>query len=216
MKWIKKKASALALPLEETMRRDLLLFNNPVLMQGLALTPAVGATITLKNAIVLSVAVFLLVTPVRVFGDLLYNRLPSRLRMMVYALAAAALYIPVSWILSLLFGAQTYNPGLFLPLLVVDGVTLSRAEIPSREGTANAVRNGLMTALGVSAVLLVTGAVRELLGEGRIYGVQLFEAGPVPLASTVAGGFITIAVFAAVFQAAANRYKRARTGGEQP
>lgn len=197
------------------MRRDLLFFNNPVWMQGLALTPAVGATTTLRGAVVLCAAVFLLLTPVRVFGDLLYYRLPSRLRLMVYALAAGLLFIPVSAALGLLFGAQANLPGMFLSLLVVDGVILSRAEIPSREGTAYAVRNGLMTSLGVSAVFVITGAVRELLGEGRIYGVQLLESGPVPLASTVAGGFITAAIFSAVLQAAANRYKRARLAGEE-
>ncbi len=210
-----KKKSALALSLDESMRRDLLFLNNPVLMQGLALTPAVGATTTLKNAIVLSVAVLLLLTPVRLIGDLLYRTLPSRLRIMTYALIAATLYIPVAILLGWLFGADAHSPGIFLPLLVVDGAMLSRAEIPSKEGTAFAIRNGVLTSLGISLVLLLVGATRELLGDGRLYGAQIFSTPPLHIASTVAGGFITVALFAAVVQAIANRYKRARLGGDE-
>lgn len=217
MKWKKWKArvpSALALSLEESMRRDLLLLNNPVLVQGLALTPAVGVTTTLQNALVLSAAALLLITPVRLIGDLLYERIPSRLRMLVYSIIAALVYIPAVIILSLVFGAQANNAGIFLPVLIVDGVVLSRAEIPSREGIGYALRNGLMTSFGVSMVLVLTGAVREFLGAGKLYGVQLLKTAPLPVASTVAGGFITVALFAAALQAVANRYKRARAGGD--
>ncbi|MEG2233870.1 MAG: Rnf-Nqr domain containing protein [Oscillospiraceae bacterium] len=208
-----KKTSSLALPLDAAMRRDLIFFNNPVLMQGLALTPAIAASTTLKNAVVLSLAVLILITPVRVIGDLLYHSVPSRLRMMTYAIIAAALYIPAALVISMIFGPDAHRPGMFLPLLVVDGVMLSRAEIPSREGVGYAVRNGLMTSVGVSLVLIIVGALRELLGDGKLWENQIFANAPLKIAATVAGGFIIVALLSAAVQAIANRYKRARLGG---
>ena len=60
---------------EKRARRDRVFLNNPVIMQGLGLAPLIVAATTLKNGVMLSVAVLLLLTPTRVLAALL-----SRLR----------------------------------------------------------------------------------------------------------------------------------------
>ena len=91
-----RRKTSIALPLDEAIRRDQLFLNNPVLIQGRALTPVVAAATSLKNAVVLSVVAILLITPVRLLGDLLYERVPVRLRAMTYAIFAAILFIPAA------------------------------------------------------------------------------------------------------------------------
>ena len=203
----------LSLSLEEAVRRDLIFLNNPVLMQGLALTPVVAAASTLRNAAVLLVMGLLLITPVRVLGDMLAKRAPGRTRVMIYALISGVVYIPALLITNLLFGSGAAGAGIYLPALVVDGIVLSRSEIPAREGARTAFINGLKTTLGLGAVLVITGALRELLGEGRLYGQAILSRAPLPIEATVAGGFITAALFAALLQWGAALYKRSRTGG---
>ena len=208
--------AGLSLTLDEAMRRDLFFMNNPVLMQGLALTPAVAATTTLKNAVVLSAAAFLLITPVRVLGDVLFDYIPSRLRIMVYSIFAALLYIPVSMVLTKIFGSDVYGPGMFIPLLIVDGIMLSRCEIPSKEGTAFALRNGLLSSAGMAAVFIIIGILREITGEGKIWGIQIMQNPMLKISATVAGGFIALALASAAVQGIANAYKHYRMsfGGE--
>ncbi|MDO4566459.1 MAG: Rnf-Nqr domain containing protein [Oscillospiraceae bacterium] len=206
----------LSLSLEEAARRDLIFLNNPVLVQGLALTPLVVAASTLRNALVLALMGFLLITPVRLLGDILARRAPGRMRALVYALISGAVYIPALFVVNLVFGAGAVGAGIYLPVLAVDGIVLSRAEIPLREGPLRALENGLKTSLGYALALLFTGALRGLLGEGRLLGSGVLAAAPLPISSTVAGGFIFAALLAAAVQLAAAAYLKERKGGEEP
>lgn len=203
----------LSLSLEEAMRRDLVFVNNPVLAQGLALTPVVAAASTLKNAMALIVMALLLITPVRTLGEALAKSAPGRLRVIIYALISGVMYIPALLITNAILGAGAVGAGIYLPALVVDGIVLSRSEIPAREGVGTALRNGFKTTLGLAAALIVSGALREALGEGKLLGRVIFASAPLPIEATVAGGFITAALLAALLQWGAALYKNSRTGG---
>ena len=210
----RRRKTSIALPLDEAIRRDQIFLNNPVLIQGLALTPVVAAATSLKNAAVLSVVAILLITPVRLLGDLLYERVPVRLRAMTYAILAAVFFIPAAIIAQSLYGIDAYGPGMFVPLLVVDRIVLVRSEINSREGTPGAIRNGLTTSFGLAMVLLLCGALREFLGEGSLLGYQILASGGfLGVMSTAAGGFILIALLSALMQSIVSAYRKARSGG---
>jgi electron transport complex protein RnfE len=210
-----KKNAKIALTLDEAMRRDLVLFNNPVLIQGLALTPVVAATSTLKNAVILSLVAFILIVPTRVVGDLLVGYVPRNLRMMIYALTAAVCYMPALLVVTAIFGTDVAAVGSFVPMMVVDGIVLSRAEIQAREGPLRALRNGALTALGLSLVMLGVGLIRELMGSGRIWGQQVLPGGYIPIAATVAGGFILVALLSALVQWISVLHKRLQMGGRE-
>ena len=203
------RQSRVGLPLNAALKHDLIFFNNPVLIQGLALTPAIAATTTLKNALILSLALLVLVAPTRVLTETLlhYAKLP-RMRGLIYALVAAAVYIPAYRLIYMTFGYDASGPGIYLPMLAIDGLVISRFELPARETPLLALKNGLLTTLGASLVLLVLGVVRELLGSGTLYDVQILQSAPLPVAGTIAGGFIAAALFAALFQWFAGIYKR--------
>lgn len=206
------RPNRVSLPLNEAIKHDLVFFNNPVLIQGLALTPAIAAATTLNNAVIMSLAVFLLVVPTRIISEFLLTLLSKlpRIRAIVYVIVSALVYIPASFVLNRLFGASLADVGILLPLLFVDGIVISRAEIPARESFLKSLQNGIFTALGASIVLIILGAAREILGEGEILGYKLFDGPLLSAASTVAGGLIITALLAALFQAAAGAYKRER------
>lgn len=206
------RPNRVSLPLNEAIKHDLIFFNNPILIQGLALTPAIAATTSLRNAVIMSLAVFMLVIPTRIISEALLTllaRLP-RIRAVVYVVVSAAVYVPASFLLNGLFGTAIADVGILLPLLCVDGLVISRAEIPTRESFLKSLQNGFFTSVGASLVLIVLGAVREILGSGKLYGYPLFESGALGAAGTIAGGLIFTALFAALFQAAAGIYKRER------
>jgi len=210
------RTSRITSSVDETMSGDLLIFNNPVLMQGLALTPVVAAAITLKNAALLSIAAFVLIIPTRIIGELLIKRMPKPFRVFIYALVSALLYIPALMLLNYLFSpVEITGPGNFLPVLIVDAIVLSRAETSGQESFGRALINGLLTALAMTVVLLFVGLVRELLVSGTIWDNEIAPPEMLIAAGTVAGGLILVALMCAFIQWIGLSYKVTRVGGNK-
>lgn len=195
--------------LERAVQRDRIFLNNPVIMQGLGLAPLVVVDTTMKNAVILSVAVILLLISTRVVGAVLARFTYFRFRAVTYAVSAAALFVGVYWILNQLFTAAELSMlGLYLPLLVFDPIILKRYENPRREKVSSALRKGTVTALGYALVLLLTAAGRELLGLGTLYGARVFSSPPLPLVQLPAGGFILLALLMALWRGVVNSFKK--------
>lgn len=209
MSRIKRKSQRLILPVEERLRREIIFINNPVLVEGLALAPVIAAAVTLRNAVMLSVMILGLTIPTRFFGNLLIGYIPQRLRAMIYALMACICYIPGYMLLSWIFGVRVINLGIYLPMLVVDSILISRTEIPQREPVAESLLNGIRTAFGFAVAVSLVGAVREITGSGSIWGIMILETAPIPIIATATGGFIAVAVLCAVFQHFISMTKRA-------
>lgn len=190
-------------------RRERILLNNPVIMQGLGLAPLLVAATSAKNALLLGIAALLLIVGTRIVGAVVARAVYARFRGAVYALISAALFIGVYWVMVHLFSrADIALVGLYLPLLVVDPIVLKRYENPRKETVVAAAKKGLRTALGFFLVLFLSGSVRELLGSGAFFGMTLFAAPPMPLFRTAAGGFMGIAVLMAVWRGLVTSFKK--------
>ena len=198
------RAAALA----KRIKRDRVFLNNPVVMQGLGLAPLVVAAATMKNAVMLAVAVLLLLTPTRVVAAFLTRFALFRFRGLTYAVTAAALYVGVLYVMRKLFTpADIGLLGLYLPLLAADPIVLKRYERPQRERIRTAFKKGIITSLGYILVMLITAGLREFLGTGCLYGHRLMSYSLLPLASLPMGGFIVLALLIALWRGVANIVK---------
>lgn len=196
--------------LEVTARRDRIFLNNPVVMQGLGLAPLVVAATSGINALRLCVAVALLLTPTRMLGGQISRaaRLGLAARGFVYCLIASLLYIGVYPIMTLLFGVDVIQLGLYLPLLVVEPLIIKRYERPDqKERLRTALRKGVRTTIGYAIILLLLGCGRELLAGGTVFGNQVMERALLPMASLPAGGFILLGILCAFWRGAVSAYK---------
>lgn len=206
----RKRRSRLTLTTQQRFERDLLFSNNPVFVAGLGLAPVVGAAVSLRYALIICLAMLVILTPTRVLGNLFVGIVPQRLRPMVYALFSAALYIPALWLVYRFFNMEVSYIGIYLPMLVLDSIVLSRSEIPRRERFFESIGNGIKTTIGFCVAICAVGALREILGSNRILGVRLNMPFSIPILSTTAGGFIVVALLAAFVQWAVAGLKRAR------
>jgi len=197
---LNEKNQRLILSTEERLRKELVFVNNPVLVEGLALAPVIGAAVSARNAAMMSLMILTLLIPTRFIGNLLIGFLPQRLRAMFCAFIACGCYIPGYMMLSSLFGVRVASLGIYLPMLVVDSIIISRTEIPQRETVFDSIANGIRTAFGFAFAIMLVGAVREIVGLGRIWGIEVLNRPPLPIAATAAGGFIAVALLAAVLQ----------------
>ncbi len=191
-------------------RRDRIFLNNPVIMQGMGLAPLVVAATTARNALMLSVAVILLLTPVRVIAALLARTGYYRFRGLIYCLTSATVYIGVYYALQAIFDVEILQLGIYLPLLVVEPLIIKRYERPQKERLVTALKKGLRTTCGYVLVLILMGCVREVLTTATLFdhAIPRIPADLFPMASLPAGGFLLLGVVCAVWRSAVNRYKK--------
>lgn len=195
--------------LARKVKRDRILLNNPVVMQGLGLAPLVVAAINVKTATMLAVAVALLLTPTRVIAAFLSRFSYFRFRGLTYTVTSAVVYAGVLWVMEHLFtSADITLLGLYLPLLVADPIILKRYERPQRERIRTAFRKGVITTAGYVLAMYVTAILREFLGTGVLFGFTLTKTPLFPMAQLPSGGFILLALMIALWRGGVNIVKR--------
>ena len=149
--------------------------NNPALVQILGLCPVLAVTSTVTNAMGLGIATLLVLVGSNVCVSLVRQWVPNEVRIPIYVMIIASLVTCVQ----LLMNAYTYglyqSLGIFIPLIVTNCVIIGRAEaFASKNSAPLAALDGLMMGLGFTAVLLVLGGLRELLGQGTLFdGAEL-------------------------------------------
>ncbi|NLL91235.1 MAG: hypothetical protein GX222_02300 [Ruminococcaceae bacterium] len=207
-----KRRSKLTISAEERFERDLIFFNNPIAVHGLALTPIVAVANTLQKSLILMSVFIPLLLITRILASLFITFIPSRLKIMFSALLSGAVLIPVLVLASRVFGEETFKLGIYLPMLAVDTLILSSSEIKEDEKKTKIFISAIKLSLGYSLVVYFVGFVREILGLGSILGYKLFNFTILPVANTTAGGFIITGILLAVFQSLIFAMKRVIIG----
>ncbi len=205
--WFKSK---LTLDAAEAQEHDYFLLNNPVFVRGYAMCAAIGGASDLKRAALLALAGSLLIIPVRLLGDLTVGIVKAKLRIAVYSIISAILCVPVMVVMTNLFGGDVLVLGIYLPLIFMDSVVLSRAVVPTREGPRLVWGGAFLSAIGYSFALSVTGTVRELLASGTVWGLRVLPYGIWPAASGIPCGMIIVALICAVWQSICSVAKRVK------
>ncbi|WP_221077118.1 electron transport complex subunit E [Agarivorans aestuarii] len=149
--------------------------NNPGLVQLLGLCPLLAVTSTVTNALGLGVATMLVLIASNTTVSLIRKWVAKEIRIPVFVMVIASFVTCIQ----LLMNAYTYglyqNLGIFIPLIVTNCIIIGRAEaFAARNSVKPAAFDGLMMGLGFGLVLVVVGAIRELLGNGSFfYGIEL-------------------------------------------
>lgn len=179
-----------------------MVYRNPVLVLGLGLPFAIVSTTSLKNGVALSIAMFLVNIPVMLAASLIGKKAPLWLRTSLYVLLATGLTAASRYIVIFLFPDIMNFLGIYLWLMAVNTVTLSRAETTGRTLTpVSALADGFVSAAGFSVVVLILSLVRELFGNGTIWGIS--TGIPLKLGGLLLpfAGFILVGFFMAIYQA---------------
>lgn len=144
--------------------------NNPGLVQLLGLCPLLAVTATVTNALGLGIATLLVLIGSNITVSLVRQWVPKEVRIPIFVLIIAAFVTCVQ----LLMNAYTFglyqSLGIFLPLIVTNCAIIGRAEAyASKNPVTQAATDGFMMGLGFALVLLVLGAIREVLGQGTLF-----------------------------------------------
>ena len=82
--------------------------------------------------------------------------------------------------------------GIFLPLIVVNCIVLGRAEMfASKNTVGDSFFDGLGMGLGYTLVIVGIAVIRELIGNGTIYGLRIVPEGyQIGIITQTPGGFM--------------------------
>ena len=153
--------------------------NNPGLVQLLGLCPLLGVSNSMVNALGMGIATALVLAASNAAVALVRNQVTDAVRLPVFVMIIAAL----TTCIELLMQAFTYELyqilGIFIPLITTNCVILGRADgFAAKHDPARAAFDGLMMSLGFGLVLVLLGALRELLGSGTLFANMHLLFGP--------------------------------------
>jgi Na+-translocating ferredoxin:NAD+ oxidoreductase subunit E len=173
---------------------------NPVFRLALSLCPAVAVTTSLKNGLLLGVAVFAVQVLSNLSASVLKRFINPRIRLPLFVLIVALWVSVMDMLLAAYFPAIYAEVGLYVKLIVAFAIILSRMELfASKNPVLPSVLDGVGMGLGFLLAMILTGSFRELLGNGSILGITIIPAKPLLLVVLPAGGFFTIGLIMALF-----------------
>jgi len=163
----------------KTLFKDGMWANNPALVQLLGLCPLLAVTSTITNALGLGLATLLVLVGSNVTVSIVRNWVPKDIRIPVFVMIIAGFVT----IVQLMMNAYTFglyqSLGIFIPLIVTNCAIIGRAEAFASKNTAPlSAFDGLMMGLGFMLVLVVLGAIRELIGQGTLFDGADLLLGP--------------------------------------
>lgn len=159
--------------------RDGLWSNNPALVQLLGLCPLLAVSGSVVNALGLAIATLLVMVGASTAISLLRNQVPNAVRLPAFVMVIAA-FVTCAELLMAAYAYPLYQVlGIFIPLIVTNCAILGRADaFASRQPVLPATIDGFMMGVGFAAVLVVMGALRELLGQGTLFSDMALLLGP--------------------------------------
>lgn len=154
--------------------------NNPALVQMLGLCPLLAVTSSVVNALGLGLATMLVLMGSNFAVSLIRNHVPDAVRLPAFVMIIAS-FVTVT---ELIMQALTYELyeilGIFIPLIVTNCIILGRADaFASKNAMLPSLLDGFMMALGFGLVLVLLGAMREVLGQGILFADMDLLFGPI-------------------------------------
>lgn len=152
--------------------------DNPVLVQVLGICSALAVTSQLKPAIVMGLAVTIITAFSNVIISVIRNTIPQRIRIIVQLVVVAALVTIVSQVLKAFAYDVSVQLSVYVGLIITNCILMGRLEAFAMMNKPwPSFLDGIGNGLGYALILVIMGAVRELLGRGSLLGFQLIPEG---------------------------------------
>jgi electron transport complex protein RnfE len=144
--------------------------NNPATVQLLGLCPLLAVTSTVVNALGLGLATILVLVISNITVSLIRNIVRPEIRIPVFVLVIASAVTITDIIMQAFFYELYLIIGLFIALITTNCAIIARAEaFASKNTVADSALDGLFMGLGFTAVLLLLGTMREIIGFGTLF-----------------------------------------------
>jgi len=175
---------------------------NTIFAQLLGMCPLLGVTTSAENGFWMGAATLLVLMGSNLVVSMVRGVIPKNVRIPSYITIIAAFVTVVGMAMNAWMHEMYLILGLFIPLIVVNCAILGRAEaFASKNSVSDALMDAIAVGLGFTFALVLLGGVRELLGQGALFGFSVFgDSYPdvlmfiLPPGAFIALGFILAAI----------------------
>ena len=151
-----------------------LIKENPTFVLLLGMCPTLATTTSAINGLSMGLATMFVLICSNVAISLIKNLTPDMVRIPVFVVVIASFVTVLQMCLAAFLPAVNASLGLYIPLIVVNCVILGRAEaFACKHGAFDSMMDGVGMGLGFTMALTLLGIVRELLGAGSVFDIQL-------------------------------------------
>lgn len=175
---------------------------NPIFVIMLGLCPTLATSTSLNNTLGMGLAA----TFVLVFSNLVISAIrdivPNKIRIPCFIVIIATFVTIAELFMKAYFPALNEALGIFVALIVVNCIILGRAEaFASKHGVLASIMDGLGMGLGFTLGLSFIALIREIIGNGSVFGIRLIKGyEPILVAILTPGGFLTIGYLMGYFK----------------
>lgn len=175
---------------------------NPTFRLVLGTCPTMAVTTSAINGIGMGAAATFVLIGSNIVISLLRNFIPDKVRIPSFIVVICTFVTMVQMFMHAFLPSLYESLGIFLPLIVVNCIILARAEaFASKNTVARSAMDGIGMGIGFTLALTLIGSIREIFGNGTIFGLSVFGANfqPMLLLILPAGGFIVFGLLLAAF-----------------
>ncbi len=148
--------------------------DNPVVVQVLGICSALAVTSQLEPAIVMGLSVTVITAFANVIISLIRKTIPNRIRIIVQLVVVAALVTIVSQVLKAFAYDVSVQLSVYVGLIITNCILMGRLEaFAMQNGPWASFLDGVGNGLGYAIILVIVGAIRELLGAGALLGIPI-------------------------------------------
>lgn len=151
-----------------------LIENNPISQQVLGICSALAVTTKMETAVVMALAVIFVTSFSNLFVSLLRTKIPNSIRIIVQMTIIASLVIVVDQFLKAFLYSTSKQLSVFVGLIITNCIVMGRTEaFAMKSKPLPAFLDGIGNGVGYGLILIAVAFFRELLGSGKIFGIEV-------------------------------------------
>ena len=175
---------------------------NPVFVLMLGMCPTLAVTTSAINGVGMGLSSLVVLAISNLVISLLRKIIPDEVRLPAFIVVVASFVTVVELLMEAYMQSLYGALGIYIPLIVVNCIILGRAEAyASKNPPLPSLFDGIGMGLGFTIGLTIIGAIREILGNGSVFGVSIPGYEPMAFFVRAPGAFLVLAVLVAIMNA---------------
>ena len=190
---------------------------NPTFRLVLGTCPTLAVTTSALNGLGMGAAATFVLVCSNFAISLLRKFIPDQVRIPAFIVVICTFVTMVQLLMKAFLPSLDESLGIFIPLIVVNCIILARAEaFASKNPPIASACDGLGMGIGFTLALTLMGAIRELIGNGSVFGLNILGSSyePMLLIVLASGGFLTFGLLLGVFNLIVKKIERSRVAKE--
>lgn len=174
-----------------------LIFENPTFVLMLGMCPTLAITVSGMNGVAMGLATTAVLVSSNLIISLLRNMIPEKVRIPVFIVVIATFVTIIEMLMKAFLPDLYATLGLYISLIVVNCIIFARAEsFAFKNPPVLSIADGLGMGLGFTCAITILSIIREIVGSGTFFGLQIMPASyqPMVIMTQVPGGFITLGI----------------------